>query len=172
MDIPFQVNLKKLYRATSKIAYQLLCFELQLNNERNFSLLKGLFAIREFIRGLEMPNYFCSMIPRHPLINLKYSHIVSLFSYNGLAMAYIKLFTFEFLVNFQAYWKQRTPIFRIGVSGHKESPDNLEFRISPNLDRLFPYPYMLKWNLLFNRTGKVERVIPDISPSWLLYFYR
>ena len=172
LDIPLQVNLKKLYRAISKIAYQFLCFELQLNDEGKFPLLKGLFAIREFIRGSETPNYFCSIIPRHPLIELKCSHIVSLFSYNGLAMAYIKLFSFEFLVNFQAYWKQETPIFRIGVSGRRELPSNLEFRVVPNLGRLFPYPYILKWNLFFNEKGRTERMIPDINPHWLLYFYR
>lgn len=157
-----KLDLRKLYRAVSKIAYQYLCYRLFLNYESNLHLLKGLRAIREFILGSNIPNYFCSLLPQMSLVEINYPHIVCLFSYNSLAMAYVKLFSFEFLVNLQAYWNFRDSLIEV-TPRPGESPC-LSFRIKPNWGNMFPCPYALKWKI------SREKVIPDINPPWLSYW--
>jgi len=174
--IESKVNLQALFRGVTKIAYEFAY--LKLENLK----LTALESVRNYILDFQnspnfrIPNSFCDFLPSsYPIsLSLPWPHIISLFSYNGSLLTYIKLFSFEFIIDlhincsFSLSITYATPIKNFPCKGE-------ELRIDPHLGNLFPRPLRLQWEIFKTWEPSLPLTLqwtfpgdwkPSLQPAW------
>lgn len=171
-----EIDLQALFRGVTKIAYEFAYFK--LGNLK----LTDLEPVRNYILdsrnspNFRIPNSFCDFLPSpYPIsLSLPWPHIISLFSYNGSLLSYIKLFSFEFIIDLHITCNiflsitYATPTEDFPCKGE-------ELRIEPHLGNLFPRPLRLQWEIFKTRSPSLPLTRqwtfpgdwrPSLRPAW------
>lgn len=168
LQIKFEINLQALFRGVTKIAYEFAC--LKLENLK----LTDLAPIRNYILDFKnspnfrIPNSFCYFLPSpYPIsLSLPWPHVISLFSYNDSLLSYVKLFTFEFIVDLHI--NCRSPINITYATPTKEFPcEGKDLKIELQLGNLFPRPLILRWECSDSFCKSYQ---PSPYPLWFIRY--
>jgi len=89
-----------------------------------------------------MPNVFCYFLPSDlSVFELPWPHVIVLFSCNNSLLCYVKLFTFEFIVDLHVTYKEKLIVRYVTQESNIKS-DITEFYVNKNLKNIFPNLYI------------------------------
>ena len=179
LQIEFKINLQALFRGVTKIAYEFAYFKLETLSLTDLEPVRNYILDFRNSPNFRVPNSFCNFLPSsyHLFLYLPWPHIISLFSYNDSLLAYIKLFTFEFIVDLHI--NCRFPISITYVTPSERCPCNgEELIIEPRLGNLFPRPLILQWEISKTWDPSLPLALqwiftedwkPSLQPAWFIY---